>query len=174
MNCTEWEERIALCAGEDLDAPGAAAVERHLRECPGCQLFASGLAESLECVKAAHAGDIAAGHYTALRARVLAAVGRERQRQWRGWAYAAAAAIAAAAVLLAAPRWKVPELRSPSVQISPPAGWATIAAPHPLRTHPPSAGRSPARQRREQVLVKVETDNPDVVILWIAETTGDN
>jgi hypothetical protein len=54
MNCTAWEERIALHAGGDLPAGEAVEVERHLGECAGCQVLWSGLRESLDTLRAAH------------------------------------------------------------------------------------------------------------------------
>ncbi len=46
MNCAEWQERIALHAGGDLTQGEAEPVERHVAECPGCQVFWSGMKES--------------------------------------------------------------------------------------------------------------------------------
>src|SRR5690349_11245541 len=98
MNCATWEERIALYAGGDLKREETAGVERHLAECPGCQIFASGLMEAMGAMRSAHAEEISPAHYTALRARVLAAVERERRGWRRLWVYAAAAALALVAV----------------------------------------------------------------------------
>ena len=177
MNCTDWEERIALYAGGDLDPRRGAALERHLAECPGCQLFASGLAESLDIVKAAHGETIAPAHYTALRARVLAAVDRDRRR-WR-WLWASAAlAAAAVALIVVGLRMRIPELaplaQSNALRNAPPAQQWQMAYTKPAATRPQSPRRTHAPHPREQVLVKVETDNPDVVIFWIAETQGEN
>ena len=47
MNCLDWEERIALYAGGDLTGAEAAEVERHVADCAGCQVFWSGLRETL-------------------------------------------------------------------------------------------------------------------------------
>jgi hypothetical protein len=91
MNCREWEERIA----GDLDD---AAAARHLADCPGCQVFASGLRQTLEELRRAHTEDeIAPAHYAAVRARVMAEL--RPRRRW-GWVWAAVGA-AATAVLVA-------------------------------------------------------------------------
>jgi hypothetical protein len=37
-----------------------------------------------------------------------------------------------------------------------------------------AAARKGRPTKREQVLLKLETDNPDVVIFWIAGTEGEN
>ena len=60
MNCSVWEERIALYQGGDLPSGQVQEVERHLGECAGCQVFASGLKETLEVLREAH-GDLPAG-----------------------------------------------------------------------------------------------------------------
>jgi hypothetical protein len=176
MNCTEWEERVALYAGGDLDVRNATEVKRHLGDCPSCQLFASGLAESLACLKSAHAEEIAPAHYAALRARVMAAV--DRDRRGLGWVWIFAATAVAAALLVAfGLRLRVPELPPVAVRTArPPAGWEAVErrpASPPQRSI--AAWRPPRTQRpQEQVLVKIETDDPDIVVFWIAETKGEN
>ncbi len=83
MNCAHWEERIALYAGGDLPAAEAAEVERHLGDCPGCQLFASGLKESLQLLQGIHQEEIAPAHFAAVRARVMARLEGSLQPWWR-------------------------------------------------------------------------------------------
>ena len=173
MNCTDWEERLALYAGGDLGPGEAAEVERHLADCAGCQLFASGLKESLRWLADAHEEAPAPAHFAAVRARVLAQLERERRPFWRrAWVYGFAA-VAAMAVLLAVAwrpsRWEVP----------PPPEVAMVHAPAPAVSL--SRPRAVAVRRKprvkagpgEPVLVRVITDNPDVVIYWISETRGD-
>jgi hypothetical protein len=163
MNCREWEERIA---GELDDAE----VVGHLRDCPGCQVFASGLRETLAMLQAAHAEAIPAAHYTAVRARVMAELGSHRR--W-GWIWAVAAALAVVAVGLVGIRKEMRVEELPlrvAVSVPPPAAWQPtkseplryVRRARPKRTAPP-----------EEVLVKVETGDPDVVIYWITETKGD-
>jgi Putative zinc-finger len=77
MNCSEWEERLALDAGEDLGEAERAAVERHVSECAGCQVFLSGLKGSLARLKEAHEEPVAEPHFAAVRARVLSQLRRE-------------------------------------------------------------------------------------------------
>src|SRR5438105_195593 len=101
MNCKDWEERIALYAGGDLGAPQRLEVERHLGDCAGCQVFASGLMDSLAWIREAHGEEVAPAHYAAVRSRVLAGVKQRRRRLWV-WGLAAASA-ACAAWFLAAP-----------------------------------------------------------------------
>jgi hypothetical protein len=87
------------------------------------------------------------------------------------------AATAVAAVLLIAfgLRRRVAELPAVAIRTAqPPAGWdfrRPAAAPQrsaAARRHPPT------RHSDEQVLLKIETNDPDVVIFWITETKGEN
>jgi anti-sigma factor RsiW len=165
----EWEERVALYVGGDVDGAAVAEIERHLAECAGCRAFAAELRESLELLRAAHAEEIPAACYTAVRARVMARL--ERPRRKRAWVYAAAAAL----LLAAGIGLRRPERQVGQVQDLPrPVAVSRQAIPAIL----PRAGQGPAPRRlrpkkKETILVKIETGNPDVVIYWIAETKGE-
>ena len=76
MNCSEWEERLALYAGDDLSRAERAGVERHLSECAGCQVFLSGLTQGLDELRDAHAEPVLDVHFAAVRARVSTATPR--------------------------------------------------------------------------------------------------
>ena len=167
MNCVDWEERIALYSGGDLAPEEAQAAERHVAECAGCQLLLSGLRESLSLVREAHVEGVDAAHFAAVRARVLAELERGPARRWRfGWVYA----LAAAAVVMLIALWPRPEQRM--VVAMPPAPAAPVVARVPI---PAGPLHRETRERKgvETVMVKLETDDPDVVIYWIAETKGE-
>ena len=100
MSCAIWEERVALYAGGDLGTAEAAGVERHLGECAACRALTENLRWSLDGLRETHAEPLAAAHYAAVRARVLAELERPRRQNW-AWAWAAALAVAAAAVFVA-------------------------------------------------------------------------
>ena len=101
MTCAIWEERVALFAGGDLGAAEAAAVERHLSQCAACSALAADLRWELDALRQAHAEPLAAGHYAAVRGRVLAELAKPTpQRVSWPWAWAAALAVAAAAAVL--------------------------------------------------------------------------
>jgi hypothetical protein len=176
VNCREWEERIA---GDPEDA----AVVGHVAECPGCQVFASGLRQTLAELRMAHDEEIAPAHYSAVRARVLAEL--RPGRRW-GWSWAAAVGVAAAcAGVVAVGLWmRVAEL--PAVAIRVP-GVVEVARPLPdgrgsvggqvaRWTGRGKRGRVAAAKgigKREEIVMKIETEDRDVVIYWIAETKGD-
>lgn len=161
MNCVDWEEGIALHAGGDLAAAEAQAVERHVAECGGCQLLLSGLRESLGLFREAHGEPVEAAHFAAVRARVLAELERGPARGWR-WAWVYAMAVAAMVLLMVV--WPRPVLRMvvpmPHAPAAPAVARVVAKVPLPHRQ---------VAERSETVLLKIETDNPDVVIYWIAE-----
>ena len=169
MNCTDWEERLALYAGGDLAPAKAAEVERHLAECAGCQMFASGLKASLELLRDAHGDALNPAHFAAVRARVVAQLERERRPFWRrAWVYGLAAVAAALLLAVAVRPSRCVTPQPPEVaMVHPPAPVVVVPPPTPVRrkARPVKPG--------EPVLVRMVTDNPDVVIYWISETRGE-
>jgi anti-sigma factor ChrR (cupin superfamily) len=177
MNCGDWEERIALYAGGDLGAPDSSAVERHLAGCGECRGFAQGISDSLALLRAAHEEPIAAGHYAAVRAAVLdrLARGPSPWPRWL-WAPALAAGLAVAGFFLTVrpvqkPRVYVaavrPPVELPAVPVRPAKAVpqpAPVRRPRPQRTVAPKPP-TPV----EPLVVKLITNDPDVVIYWIAD-----
>ena len=178
MNCGQWEDKIALYVGGDLAPADAAAVERHLRDCPGCQLFASGLKESLAWLQEMDREPIAPAHFAAVRARVLGELNGVRQPWWRqGWAYGVAAGVVVLALILVphpkptvAKKPAVSELKMPPVVPTAPA--PAIAKVHHNRRRkirPPAMPAEPG----PPLVVKLVTDDPDIVIYWITDKSGE-
>ncbi|HEY2014946.1 MAG TPA: zf-HC2 domain-containing protein [Bryobacteraceae bacterium] len=180
MNCMEWEERLALYAGGDLPAAKVAEVERHLGECAGCQVFASGLREGLELLQGAHTEIPEPVHFAAVRSRVLAELERRQRPFWRrawvyGFALTAVALLVAVAVrpmLRVAPQPprppQVATVLQPPVLVPP-----SVEPVQPVVKPPVKHRPRPKAEPGEPVLVRLVTDNPDVVIYWISERRGD-
>jgi anti-sigma factor RsiW len=181
MNCTEWEERIALHAGGDLPAGEAMEVERHLGECAGCQVLWSGLRESLQTLRAAHCADqqdtLAPAHFTAVRARVLAEL--DRRRKWWGWVWAGGLGAATLAVVLGFAMWpgRTPPLPKVAMAIPPAQILADARGSHPSRDRKEAVvaqkrhhrAAAPVTRRRPPLTVKLQTSDPNIVIYWIAD-----
>jgi hypothetical protein len=147
----------------------------------------------VELLREAHGEPIDPAHYAAVRARVLAELGRERRPLWRWtWVRGLAAAVAVVAVMVAVtliPRPKPVERGAPTafvgpaptVSVGPPAflvyGPATpmiaVRTPIPVRRRPRALaqarqeGRPGGLPHQEPVVIKLLTDDPNVVIYWI-------
>jgi anti-sigma factor RsiW len=172
MSCATWEERVALFAGGDLETAEAAAVERHLSQCAACNALAADLRLELDGLRQVHAEPLAAGHYAAVRGRVLAELAKA-PRQHAAWAWAAALAVAAAGacvvwVMMKPVAVTAPELPrlvavAPTVQRSraqraPRQGAVTSA--HVRRRRTERAAPSANEQRRLEVAEVVARPQP--------------
>jgi len=188
MNCNEWEERIALYSGGDLPPGEAAAVEGHVAGCAGCQVLLSGLRQSAELLRGAHGEPVDPAHYAAVRARVMSELARSPRPWWRqSWVYGLAVA---AMLLLFSVRPRQPR----RVAVATPAPVAPMiavapapvpvkreiarepAAPLPRRPHRTPRVETVAKDAEtpaEPLVVKLITDDPDVVIYWITESKGE-
>jgi hypothetical protein len=189
LACQEWKERVALYVGEDLDSPQAAEVEAHLRQCPGCAELARALEEDRARLSSAPAETFQVD-YAAIRREIRTGIARDRHRatMLRLLAAAALVACAAAAGWLARldgtvpPPPKVvartPIPPAPLVSTVKPrrqaksnrpsrAEFAAVAAALEALTKPESLPQTPA-------VLRVPTRDPDVVILWVPETKGDD
>lgn len=181
MNCQEWEERIALYAAGDAAAGEVADIERHIAGCAACQVFWSDLKQNLEWLREAHQEPVAPAHYAAVRARVVAQLEKEHVPRWKQvWVYGLGIAAVAVVVMMATvARWHA---EPPRVAMVAPATVVEKAADAVQRAGGRPVGlphREVGRRKRlphgqpETLLVKLETDNPDVVIYWIAERKGE-
>jgi hypothetical protein len=135
----------------------------------------------VELLREAHREPIAPAHYAAVRARVLAELGRQRRRVWR-WVWAGGlAAVALAVMLIPRPRPVGQALRPAIVPeatarvfgpAAPVQRAAEIRRPvvHRRRalTQVKQEGR-PGGPPHQQVTIKLLTDDPNVVIYWIGE-----
>ena len=177
MHCKDWEERVALHAGGDLAGADAAGVERHLAECAACRMLWSGIKQSLELLQGAHAEAEAPGIYTAVRGRVLAKLEARRMPWWRrGWVVGFAAA-AVAVILMALASWpvrRVGPLPPRVAAIIPPAPAAqalraVLARPLPHKRRVVAAEQAGNPQPSQPLMVRLVTDDPNIVIYWIAD-----
>jgi len=192
MNCRDWEERIALYAGGDQAPAETAEIEQHLTTCAGCRGLWSELQGSLDGLRELHQEPVAPAHYAAVRSRVRSQIEGERSsRRKLVWAFGFAAVV----LLAVFATWP----RHGGVQV---ARSEPVVKPLPSHTRPAmdkkpaeTAEAAPAveikpvhhlvkpvhRERTvrhregpvETLMMKIETDNPDVVLYWIAEKKGD-
>lgn len=161
MNCPQWEERIAALE-KDVE------VERHLKQCVACRDFVREVERSLEVLKDAHLEEIAPAHFAAVRARVFARIDQTR-RHWI-WRLAFAAATLFAILYPAL-------MREREVVPPPPVRPAAAPAPAPyVARHVEKkrvVRRRVERPQTEPLVVKMLTDDPNVVIYWITDQRGE-
>ena len=150
----------------------------------------------VDLLRKTHGEPIAPAHYAAVRARVLAELGRERRPVWRRpWVWGLAAAVAVVAIMMFPRPAPVGRAGVPTSFVGPPAFRKEVAAPiyEPAAPLPRvAANRKPAVRRRRQVLARAEpegrpggpphleavtikllTDDPNVIIYWIADQKGE-
>lgn len=175
MNCRDWEERIALYAGGDLPREEAVETEGHLRNCASCREFAAALREYAAWMREAHQELPAQADFAAMRAGVLEWLERRRRPFPWGLAWAGGLAATAALFLLL---WRSP--RSEPAQPAPQVGAVTKPPVQAVEDPPPRPARrhrrvhtSGSQKPPEPLLVKLITDDPDVVIYWIVDAKGD-
>lgn len=191
MNCRRYEEQIALHVGGDLAREEILAVESHLARCASCRALLDELRRT-QALLADLGGEQPAEIVLArVRTRVMARA--SARGRWRPVAAAAAVFLAVAAGAL----WRL----LPGETAGPPT-WAEVRKFMPMPAAPevsrarrlpaakPARGRSPAppgrsrrsshrepapppEQRAEPLVVKLYTDDPEVVIYWIVNGTGD-
>ena len=154
MNCPDWE----------LDSPEFA---EHVKVCEECRELEKNAAALRELT-------IPPAAYTGVRARVLGEIQAKRRRaKWWILAPAAAAACAVLVVL-----WSVAQ------PIAPPAPIVAKKDPPNIEWTPraiqnTSSGPRLAKARRAQkteqiVAVKMLTDDPNVIIIWLVDQKGDS
>jgi len=164
MNCPEWEIPIALWVEGDLASGGddldAIALKRHLVSCQACRSFAEDLRASQSVLHDLAKREVSAVLCEAVRARVNAKL---RRPSWINWA---ALGCAAAGLILAVVLRPLPPAdRLEIVAWTPPA--PQVAARHVV----PPARAKPLPV--EDSFIRMETDDENVVIYWIADEKGD-
>jgi anti-sigma factor RsiW len=164
MNCVDWEERIALYAGGDLAPEESAEVERHLAGCPECHEFRTGLRGTLDTLRDEYRTDIDPSHFAAVRSNVIAEIERGR-KTWHRLAWVSGVGIAAALILGVALK-PAPLPAPPRVSVRIPNAELT------RRVEKPAESRLQAKSLPhggQPVLIKLQTDDPKIVIYWIAD-----
>ena len=173
MSCQAFEALIALYVEGDLPGRDTPRVEKHLAVCADCRELLEDFRASQAAVKELGSEAVDAALLTAVRAGVLARVDDRRVAVWP-WVAALTAALALLA-MLSPLRRPVPEPRPVAIAQAPPS-----LQPPPI---PPAAGHRPAVRRPRlpsvanvpapPLVVKMYTDDPDIVIIWLVDQTGD-
>jgi hypothetical protein len=166
MNCSDWEREIA---GE----PESAGIEEHLQGCERCAAFARELEANRVALRELVA-PVAA--FDVVRRRVLQEIQAKKQRAvWWGWS----AVAAAACVAILCVSYVLPMMRNAA---SPHPIGAKMDPPEiqwtPRPVHHRSSGRLTAKavpaQKTEPFVVKMLTNDPNVIIIWLVDQKGDS
>jgi anti-sigma factor RsiW len=169
MNCGKIEELLALYVEGDLDGHEVEQVEAHLEACPACRSFAEGMRASQAALKALGREEIDPAVFVRVRSRVMERVVRPRGLPY--WAWLATAAACVLLVIALYPRGVKPQPPSSQV-VKWPSGQVAAQTPEP----PKAVVQAPRPGRKTQarmpvpppLVIKIITDDPDVVIYWIS------
>jgi len=178
MSCQKFELLIALYVEGDL-APGEAGmVESHLGGCEGCRQFSAEMRTSQAALKVLRNEYIAPSAFEQVRSHVLAT----RPQAWLPLIWPRYAIAAGLLVVLLA-GWLV-RRHTENAVVGVESVHAIMPAPPAqplLRPRPPKAlaARERRRLRRqaprfktEPLVVKMITDDPQVVIYWLVDQNG--
>lgn len=179
MSCRKFERWAALSLEAGLSLGKARKLAAHREKCAECRALAEGLEETRAALAGLEAVPEAA--LDEVRSRVLREARRAAPRQARGGAWRWALAAAAAAVL-AALFWPAPAPPPVRVARKPevvqPLRPAEVAKPEPVAARRAPAARVRKRPRARQpapqppLLVRMQVDDPDIVILWWIDRNG--
>ena len=198
MSCRDFERLAALYVEGDLEGPERRILESHIRSCAACWDVLEDLKESQAVFKSIRQDLPDRAMLTSVRARVLRDVAGRAPGTWferivygsfrqRATLAGVALMIAGAGTLWFSPAFNtVIEPPPPIVVALPPA----VLEPQPLpqTVSKPRAGRAPAGNRhpevaaaeapavdepRQQLTVRLLTDDPNIIIYWLIDEKGD-
>lgn len=175
MSCAKFEPLIALYVESDLAESEQRVVEAHLETCHGCREFAAEIRESQTALKELRMDFVEESALQDVRTEVLCRLSTPpRAAAWPRYAIAAMLLAGLWAGWLWRTRTAAPEVKPRVAVIVPPELLAAPARPPHVRTVRVSTRRrrrAPAFQS-EPLVVKMITDDPQVVIYWLVSQNG--
>jgi anti-sigma factor RsiW len=176
MRCAKFEPLIALYVENDLAEAEARAVESHLETCESCREFVIGMRESQAALKGLRAELVEDSVFADVRREVMDDI--SRPRKMAAWPrYAVAAMLVAGLVagwLWRSPRGTTLDFEPVAAVIPSPSVVPAIAAPEPRRAihRRRQRPRLAPRFKSEPLVVKMMTDDPQIVIYWLVDQNG--
>jgi anti-sigma factor RsiW len=179
MRCARSEDDLALYVEGDLLEAKARELEKHLEECATCRAVVAELRESQAVFKSLREEVVSSAALAEVRNRVMAEVAAARGKvPWGRWLWALAGV--ACVVMLAL--YSLPrrggedapsEAKAQTGWSARPEHFAELTTPAPDGAIPPlRGGESKRRQQPKQAVMKLMTDDPDVVIYWLLDENG--
>ena len=187
MSCPQWEERIALLVGGDLEVADAPAIEAHVKACTSCADLARALAADRDLLVVPPPA-VFHVDFVSMRREIRSGIIRERRRRIVATMVMAAAALLAVAGIAALQRLDS-TVPAPPLVAGPAIPAASLVAskaikPRAISRRPSDAELNAALAALEAAkpkplaessdTLRVPTRDPKVVILWIPESKGDN
>jgi anti-sigma factor RsiW len=175
MSCRKYQKMTALHVAGDLPEAKVPRLEEHLGGCPACRSLAEELRASQSALEALRGEPVEEAALEQVRQRVLARIAWEEQPARRfGWVYALAAGLAVVVALWNVAYRPAPEVPQPAVSAVPQqASAAPVKSDKTgVLSHRPPRVKRPA-PAAEPLLVKLITDDPEVIIYWLIEKKGD-
>ena len=173
-SCSDWEQEIAA-------ESESAALAEHLDACGRCREFAQELEENRAAL-----GEIAvpSSAFEAVRRRVLGEIEGKRRRTmwWSRFAVASAACLAVLGILYALPRLQNPaapaalvtKMGPPRIEWTLPPIRRVAARPRIHHKFGPDFAKASPAQKTEPLVVKMLTNDPNVIIIWLVDQKGDS
>jgi anti-sigma factor RsiW len=175
MSCAKFEPLIALYVESDLPERERRLVDAHLESCPSCREFDADIRESQTALKELRMDFVEESALHEVRAAVLNQLSIPRKTV--AWPKYAVAAMLLIGLWAAGWLWRAHTLAPLDLQPI-----AALIAPPPLATVPPPQRshttvvrhRPPLAPRfqSEPLVVKMITDDPQVVIYWLVSQNG--
>jgi hypothetical protein len=169
MSCQEYETLIALYVEGDVEDRG---LERHLSECAECRDLLEDLRASQAMLKELTGADPAL--LSVVRTEVLARIGEKQRFVWRWIAAIATAVVLLIAMLRPGSHEPIPIVKETVVRNQP-----TVRPVVPVQAgrrgrRPLTRASAPPRGTPSlPLVVKMLTDDPNIVIIWLVDQPGD-
>jgi hypothetical protein len=160
MNCDKWQQLAAV--RDDLSPAESAALDAHLESCAACRAWQLELDATLQALRQLGEEEFAP---IAIPPPALPRI---------NWPALAAAAAVIVMLGAAAERWfevtrnPVPLPVTRIAPIPPPPDLRQTARPTPL----PTRRRARRPQKTEPLLIKIQTNDPQVVVYWLVDGNG--
>ncbi len=181
MTCTKLETWIALYVENDLPERKVRRLEAHLGDCSACRELAASLRESQAAVKDLRAEPVESAVLERIRGGVLEKIAAQESRPARpcGWAWRLALAAAVIAAIGLGTLWRGERREVPKHEVvvtpkpaEPPVAIAAKAQAPQKRRVARARKPAPAKETAGPLVVKLNTDDPNIVIIWLVDRNG--